>query len=102
MSEETSAFKREEPVKFDDVPGFVVLLDQNLNEVVSRQDARLSWQLLPNGASYQIISPPHEFDLTGQSKAIYYLAVGAGDYLMSVSPVIGAPVRTGILTVGRG
>lgn len=98
MSAEANAFERDEPVEFQDVHGFVVLLDSDMKEAGPRQDAQFSWRALPGGATYQITSS-HEFDLTGLGKEICYLAVGGEDHLMFISPVVSAPVRSGIFTI---
>jgi hypothetical protein len=93
----TKAFAREDQVEFPDVPGFVVLLDKDMQEVVPRQDARIYWRPLRGGATYQINSSPHDFEII--EKSIYYLAVGNDERLMLISPVIGAPVEHGIMHV---
>lgn len=85
-------------MEFHDIPGFVVLLDKDMNEAVPRQPARLSWRPLRGGAAYQVTSS-HEFDLIGLGKEICYLAAGNGDRLVFVSPVASAPVRGGRFTL---
>ncbi|MDQ0212202.1 hypothetical protein [Arthrobacter bambusae] len=85
-------------MEFTNVSGFAVLLDKDMKEAVPRQDAQFNWQPLNGGATYQITSS-HEFDLIGQGKEIYYLAVGAESRLDFVSPLPGAPVEGGLFQV---
>lgn len=94
-------FERGEPLGFNDVPGFVVLLDAGMKEVVPRQTARFSWQLNHGGATYELTSS-HEFDIAG--KSITYLAVGGqNDQLLFVSIVAGHPVeRSTFMHLGNG
>ena len=90
MSTGARPFDRGEPVGFKDVPGFVGLLDADMNEVVQRQECKYEWSLHPGGATYKVTST-HEFDILG--KKITYLAVGHDDRLLFVSIVAGHPVE---------
>ncbi|MGO4490468.1 hypothetical protein AB4Y86_00040 [Arthrobacter sp. 2YAF22_2] len=100
MSTQARAFERGESVGFDDVEGFVVLLDAEMKEVVPRQEARFSRQLLPGGGAHQVTSS-HTFDIMG--KSISYQAVGHEDQLLFVSIVASHPVeRSNFMVIGNG
>lgn len=90
MSAEAKAFERGEPVTFQDVPGWVVLLDANMNEVVERQECTFSWVLIRGGATYSVTTN-HDFDIQG--KSVTYMGVGGKDQLFFVSIVAGHPVE---------
>jgi len=90
MAVEAKAFDRNDPIGFEDVPGFVVLLDAKMNEAVPRQDCRFSWTLIHGGASFSV-STKHAFDIQG--KAITYMAVGSETQLLFVSIVARHPVE---------
>lgn len=98
MGTHARVFERGEQVGFEDVPGFVVLLDADMNEVVPRQDGTFSWTLIPGGATYQVTSS-HEWDINAAS--VTYLAVGSNDHnrFTFVSIVAGNPVEGGQFTI---
>jgi len=89
-------FERGEDFSWTDIPGFVVLLDADLNEVVEREDCRFDWGAVSEGALYRVTTS-HQFDI--RRKAISFMAVGAtnqrieGSDLMFISPVVGRPVQ---------
>ncbi len=83
-------YERGEPVGFDNVPGWVVLLDAEMNEVVPRQECTFNWTLLHGGAIFDVTTH-HDFDIQG--KAISYQAVGGDKGVMFVSIVAGRPVE---------
>lgn len=85
---EVRAFDRTEQVEFRDVPGWVVLLDADLNEVTERQPCTFSWALIRGGATYSVTTS-HEFDTDG--KSVTYMGVGGVEQLMFVSIVAGHP-----------
>jgi hypothetical protein len=106
MPIQTSAWDK--PLAYVEVPGFAVLLDPGMNEVVPRQECVFDWQLLSGGgASFVVTSGPHEFDIRG--KAISFLAVGAenqrnegGSDIMFVSIVAARPVQGSVqMVVGK-
>jgi hypothetical protein len=90
MSPETKAVDRGELVTFQDVPGWVVLLDADMNEVVGRQECKFSWVLIRGGATYSVTTD-HDFDIQG--KSVTYMGVGFKDQLLFVSVVAGHPVE---------
>ena len=92
MSVDAKAFGRNDPVGFEDIPGFVVLLDAKMNETVPRQDCTFSWTLIHGGASFSV-STKHAFEIQG--KAITYMAIGSENQLLFVSIVAGHPVEHG-------
>ena len=89
MGPQEGAYERGEPVGFDNVPGWVVLLDAEMNEVVP-QECKFNWTLLHGGALFDVTTH-HDFDVQG--KAISYQAVGGDKGLMFVSIVAGRPVE---------
>lgn len=94
------AFERGEQLAWNDVPGFVVLMDADMNKVVERQDGTFSWALIAGGAAYNITTT-HQFDI--RRKAITYVGVGGGDSIMFLSIVAGHPVQGSVTkTVGGG
>jgi hypothetical protein len=89
---ESRPFERGERVGFQDAPGWVVLLDADMKEVVDRQECSFTWELTPGGANHSVTTR-HEFDIQG--KSVTYMGVGGGDKLLFVSIVAGHPVEHG-------
>jgi hypothetical protein len=65
--------ERDESLQWNEVDGFVVLLDSDMNEVVERQDGTFSWALTRGGAIYKITTT-HEFDIHEKSITTWALA----------------------------
>jgi len=96
MGPEARAFDRTELVGFEDVPGWVVLSDAGLQEVVDRQECRFSWVLIRGGATFSVTTD-HDFDIG--EKSVTYLGVGSGSQLMFLSIVAGHPRQGGRMVV---
>lgn len=97
MNSGAREFERGESVPSDDVSGFVVLLDENMNEVVTRQECRFRWKLFPGGATWKVTTQ-HQFELSHSS--VTYVAVGAKDTFMFISIVVGHPINSGTFLLG--
>jgi hypothetical protein len=96
MESKVRAFERTELVGFEEIPGWVVLLDARLEEVINRQECKFSWVLIRGGATFSVTTD-HDFDISG--KAVTYLGVGAGSQLMFLSIVAGHPRKGGRMVV---
>jgi hypothetical protein len=91
----------------EDIRGYVVLLDSDLQEVVPRQECLYDWDLIPGGATF-VVTSHHTFDIQG--KEVSYMAIfGRGseqpvdDGLVFVGVLAEAPVAgPAEMLVGRG
>jgi hypothetical protein len=96
--------ERGQPLSFEDVPGFVGLLDEHHEPILERQPCRYSWSPGPGTWTVAILTG-HAFDLSalnGSAEAWYVAIYGgrAADELMFTFPFVGRPVITGQLGVG--
>ena len=92
-------FERDEPFAFQDVSGWVVLLDSEMNEVTERHACHFDWELLPGGATFRMTSQ-HTFNIQGQS--VTYMALGGDSNILFLSIIAGHPVEgSSEMTVGR-
>jgi hypothetical protein len=85
-------------LEWSDVPGWVVLLDERMNEVVPRQECSFYWHLTPGGAVHEVTTA-HAFDIQG--KTVTYVGVGGDDKLLFMSIIAGHPLE-GEATIAVG
>ena len=89
-------------MSFDDLPGFVGLLDEHHQPLGDRQPCRISWSVGPGRWAVQFLTQ-HKFDLLAFNGAPSYVAIYMGDdgaeHMFTV-PLVHRPVRGAVLLLG--